>query len=78
MKTVTISLPLAAELWKVNGEEVELRDDHGNLIGRFAPPSRAIPPDFDLTEEEVADLLRPDRKTYTTAEVLAHAKGMAK
>jgi hypothetical protein len=55
--------------------ETELRDENGNFLGRFVPPMPKIP-DLDITEEELASLLAPDRKTYTTDEVLAYVKGL--
>jgi hypothetical protein len=74
MNVIVISGPLREQLMSVDGT-VELRDEEGNLLGCFIPPQLEIP-ELDLTEEEIARRLAPDAKTYTTAEVLAHMKGL--
>ena len=45
----------------------------GHVPSRFVP---AILPEPDMTPEANAAALAPDRKTYTTAEVLAYMKGL--
>ena len=74
MATIVVPIEYVHQFWRAKGE-TELRDPAGNLLGRFVPPVYEIE-ELDLTEEELADLLRPDRPTFTTAEVLAYAKGL--
>ena len=59
--------------------ETELRDEHGHRLGRFVPDfDRAL---YDIREiglspEELDRRRAPDAKTYTTADVLAHLRGL--
>jgi hypothetical protein len=73
MSIIVVRGELRAQLLAATTES-ELRDEDGTVLGRFVPPLKI--PDLDLTEEELASLLAPDRKTYTTAEVLAYCKGL--
>ena len=62
---------------KTCGCEAEIRDEAGELIGRFLPYAAGFP-DLGLTEKELARRLAPDAKTHSTAEVLAYCKGLVK
>ena len=76
MGAILVTGALRDQLKTCRGE-VELRDEAGDLIGRFSPSNREIP-ELDLTDEEVARRLSPNAKTHTTAEVLAYCKELAK
>jgi hypothetical protein len=71
MSVIIVTGTIRDQLLASEGE-VEIRDEAGNVIGSFLPPL----PDLDLTPEELARELASDRKTYTTAEVLAYVKGL--
>jgi hypothetical protein len=76
--TIIVDGGLRAKLLAA-GEEAELRDEAGNLIGLFIPaghPNGEDEPPLGLTAEELQRRLAPDCKTYTTAEVLAHLRGL--
>ena len=74
MSAIVVTGNLRDQL-KLQTEEAELRDESGNVIGRFVPLALKAP-DLDISDEEVRQLLAPDRKIYTTAEVLAHLKSL--
>ncbi|HKB41373.1 MAG TPA: hypothetical protein VKD72_33415 [Gemmataceae bacterium] len=74
MTVIVVPSPLREQLMVLK-EGAELRDEKGELLGRFVPPAYEVP-ELDLTEEEIASLLAPERKTYTTAEVLEYLKGL--
>ena len=60
--------------------EAEFRDETGRVIGRFTPiadPTRVVDEDLGMTDLELRDALDPNRKTFTTAEVLAHVRGLS-
>ncbi len=73
MSIIVITGALRDQLLANEGE-AELRDESGSLIGRFLPPSA---PELDMTDAEIAAQLAPGITTYSTAEVLAHVKGLA-
>jgi hypothetical protein len=77
MKVVVVTSELAYQLCK-RQEPVEIRDEAGNLLGRFQPEIYEIPDDLGLTEEELERRMAPDAKTHTTAEVLAYLKGLVR
>jgi hypothetical protein len=78
MSVIVIDAALKAKLLAAGGT-AELRDEAGNRIGRFlrweepAPSGRA---ELNLSDEELTRRLAPDAKTYTTAEVLDHLRGL--
>jgi hypothetical protein len=72
MSVIVISGDLREQLLAASGE-AELRDESGRVLGKFVPV--AIP-ELDMTPEEIEAAMSPDRKTYTTAEVLAYVKGL--
>lgn len=75
MSTIVVPDEYAQEFRQAK-EETELRDRHGNLVGRFIPSRPELPLHHGLTDEEFASRLSPDAKTYTTAEVIAYLKGL--
>ena len=72
MGVIVVTGELRDKLSSVSGE-TELRDEAGHVLGRFVP---TVIPELDLTPEEIARLLGPGQKTFTTAEVLAYVKGL--
>lgn len=69
MSIVVIPAALAEQL-RAAGDGAELRDESGRRIGELRRP------ELDLSAEEVSARLSPDAKTYTTAEVLDHLRGL--
>jgi hypothetical protein len=60
-------------------EVAELRDESGNLIGRFIPAGESNQEngdDIGISSDELERRLSPDCPAYTTAEVLAHLQGL--
>ena len=76
MTTIVVDAATRAKLVSATAE-AEVRDEDGNLIGRFVPIQADLDElDHGLTPEELERSLSPDCKTYTTAEVLAHLRGL--
>lgn len=75
MKTITIPSPLLIEFWKASGEEIELRDSQGYLVGKVILPSRKSL-DLGLTDAEIEACLATEEEEFTTQEVLAHLQGV--
>ena len=72
MSVIVVSDELRKQLLATKGE-AEFRDQEGALIGRFLP--RFAIPELDMTDAEITAQLSPERKVYSTAQVLAHVKG---
>lgn len=72
MTTILADAALRDKLLGATGI-AEIRDEAGDLIGRFLPAGH---PDEEikiaLGQEELERRLSPNCKTYTTAEILAH------
>jgi hypothetical protein len=78
MSVIVIDAALKEKLL-VAGGAAELRDEAGNLVGRFLrweDPALYERPELDISEEESKRRLAPDAKTYTTAEVLEYLRGL--
>ena len=77
MTTIVVDAAMRAKLVSATSE-AEVRDEDGNLIGRFLPAETPDAEELDhgLSPEELARRLSPDCKTFTTAEVLAHLRGL--
>ena len=78
MSTIVIDAGLRAKLLAAKGI-AELRDESGNLVGQFIPADLPSPEDDDaigISQDEVQRRLSTDCTTYTTAEVLAHLRGL--
>ena len=73
MSVVAIDAATKAKLLAAGGT-AELRDEAGNLVGRFVPEAGG--PELTLSEAEVRRRLAPDAKTYSTTEVLEHLRGL--
>jgi hypothetical protein len=78
MTTIVVDAAMRAKL--VSATSVaEVRDEDGTLIGRFVPVREDVGElDHGLTPQELEQSLSPDCKTYSTAEVLAHLRGLLK
>lgn len=78
MSVIVIDQAMKAKLLAAGGV-AELRDEAGNVVGRFLAwedPALYERPELELSEEEVRRRLAPDAKTYTTAEVLEYLRGL--
>jgi hypothetical protein len=79
MSTIVIDAGLRAKLLAVK-EIAELRDESGSLVGQFIPACISNSNDLDetigISQDELQRRLSADCKTYTTAEVLAHLRGL--
>ena len=78
MNVIVVDAAFKAKLLAA-GDVVELRDESGALVGRVEvepdqPDMKKLAEEMELTEEELARVLDPNQPTYTTEEVLAHAK----
>lgn len=74
MPKIVIDAALGRQLQAIT-EPVELCDDSGRVLGRFAPAvdlSQYEFVDLPISDEELQRLSRSQEKTYTTAEVLAY------
>ena len=60
------------------GTRAEIRDESGGFVGRFITQSEAseFKRPADISLDELAKLLSPERKTYSTAEVLDHLRSL--
>ena len=86
MKTIVIDGPLEperlqAELKSAAGL-IEFRDAAGNLVARFErkrtlDEMRALVVDGDWPSDEELDRIAKHDQRYTTAEVLAHLRGLS-
>jgi hypothetical protein len=76
MTTIVVDAALRDKLLTAR-RVAEVRDEAGQLIGRFIPAEH---PDDDaelgLSEDELRRRLDVNCKTYSTAEVLAYLRGL--
>jgi hypothetical protein len=76
MTTIVVDAALRSKLVAA-GRVAEFRDEAGELIGRFIPAGYSgDEPDLGISDAELQRRLAPDCKTYSTAEVLAHLRGL--
>jgi hypothetical protein len=78
MSTIVLDKTLWDRLVAAGGV-ADVRDDAGTLLGRVvAVESRDAyeEPELGIGEEELSRRLSPECKTYTTAEVLTHVRGL--
>ena len=74
MTTIVVD-SLFREKLLASGGVAELRDEAGELIGRFFPADQSEEElELALSEAELQERL--NGKTFTTAEVLAHLRGL--
>jgi hypothetical protein len=74
MSTIVVDATLKEKLLAIGA--AELRDEAGNVLGRFVP-DEVIPEDSDISYEEMERRANSDGPKYTTAEVLAHLRKLA-
>jgi hypothetical protein len=79
MSTIVVDAATKAKILAAGGV-AEVRDENGELIGRFYAEPEIPPPEvlaeMEMTAEEYRRAFAPGAKTYTTAEVLAHLRGL--